>query len=155
MSGQFLKRPDSFQTVRTAFKPSGQFSNRLDNMESVQTVLKIIPFEYELICNYSSCLDVIQTNKAKLGFLEWLFVSYAQKLSGRAKTFRVAMLPCYRGFWASGGLEEWCFWWQIWWSTWWITTSGKDWSMYILLISGIHFFISVSFKIFVKRRTKT
>ena len=30
------------------------------------------------------------------------YLSYAQKLSGRAKTFRVAMLPCYRGFWASG-----------------------------------------------------
>ena len=27
--------------------------------------------------------------------------SDAQKLSRRAKTFPVAMLPCYRGFWAS------------------------------------------------------
>ena len=26
---------------------------------------------------------------------------YAQKLSGHAKTFRVAMLSCYPGFWAS------------------------------------------------------
>ena len=30
-----------------------------------------------------------------------IFLLYAQKLSGRAKTFRVAMLPCYPGFWAS------------------------------------------------------
>ena len=31
------------------------------------------------------------------------FRLYAQKLSGRAKTFRVAMLPCYPGFSASAG----------------------------------------------------
>merc|ERR1712016_297758 len=30
------------------------------------------------------------------------FKGYAQKLSGRAKTFRVAMPPCHPGFWASG-----------------------------------------------------
>ena len=30
------------------------------------------------------------------------FRGYAQKLSGRAKTFRMAMPPCHPGFWASG-----------------------------------------------------
>ena len=117
-----LKHSDSFQIVRTVFKPFEQFSNRLASFQTVwtvsnrpdsfQTVWTIVNRSrqcwksYHLninwrIFNYWSCLDVIQTNKAKLGFLEWLFVSYAQKLSGRAKSFQVAMLPCYRGFCAS------------------------------------------------------
>ena len=37
-----------------------------------------------------------------LGQFKRFFLLYAQKLSGRAKTFRVAMLPCYPGFSASG-----------------------------------------------------
>ena len=37
-----------------------------------------------------------------LGQFKRFFLFYAQKLSGRAKTFRVAMLPCYPGFSASG-----------------------------------------------------
>ena len=40
-----------------------------------------------------------------------IFLLYAQKLSGRAKTFRVAMLPCYLGFWASGAPSLGCQFW--------------------------------------------
>ena len=36
-----------------------------------------------------------------LGQFKGLALLYAQKLSGREKTFRVAMLPCYPGFCAS------------------------------------------------------
>ena len=49
---------------------------------------------------YSSCLKVIQTNKANWAF-SCKFPSYAQKLSRRAKTFRRAMLARSRSFWAS------------------------------------------------------
>ena len=31
----------------------------------------------------------------QIGLLDWLFLSYAQKLSGCAKTFELALLPCY------------------------------------------------------------
>ena len=37
-----------------------------------------------------------------LGQFKRFFLLYSQKLSRRAKTFRVAMLPCYPGFSASG-----------------------------------------------------
>ena len=37
-----------------------------------------------------------------IGTVKKVFLLYAQKLSGRAKTFRVAMPPCYPGFCASG-----------------------------------------------------
>ena len=35
------------------------------------------------------------------------FKGYAQKLSGRAKTFRMAMPRCHDGFWASGAHTYW------------------------------------------------
>ena len=54
--------PDSFQTVRTLFKPSGQKWISPDSVKN------------HTICKYSSWLDVLQTIKAKLGLLDWLLL---------------------------------------------------------------------------------
>ena len=103
-SGQFWNHPENWQS---SGKKSGQFWNHPENWKSsgkIRIVLKV------------------------LRQFKRFFRLYAQKLSGRAKTFRVAMLPCYPGFCASG-LQEcpkgykvwkkyrykcslmWCLWW--------------------------------------------
>ena len=73
-SGQFWKHPENWRSsgkIRTVLKPSGKSSGNF------RIVLKV------------------------LGQFKGFVLLYAQKLSGRAKTFRVAMLPCYPGFCAS------------------------------------------------------
>ena len=77
-SGQFWNHPENWQS---SGKKSGQFWNHPENWKSsgkIRIVLKV------------------------LRQFKRFFRLYAQKLSGRAKTFRVAMLPCYPGFSASG-----------------------------------------------------
>ena len=37
----------------------------------------------------------------QIGLLKMNLLSYGQKFSGRAIFFRIAMLACYMGFWAS------------------------------------------------------
>ena len=76
-SGQFWNHPENWQS---SGKKSGQFWNHPENWKSsgkIRIVLKV------------------------LRQFKRFFRLYAQKLSGRAKTFRVAMLPCYPGFCAS------------------------------------------------------
>ena len=76
-SGQFWNHPENWQS---SGKKSGQFWNHPENWKSsgkIRIVLKV------------------------LRQFKRFFRLYAQKLSGRAKTFRVAMLPCYPGFSAS------------------------------------------------------
>ena len=82
-SGQFWNHPENWQS---SGKKSGQFWNHPENWKSsgkIRIVLKV------------------------LRQFKRFFRLYAQKLSGRAKTFRVAMLPCYPGFWASDVISQW------------------------------------------------
>ena len=79
-SGQFWNHPENWQS---SGKKSGQFWNHPENWKSsgkIRIVLKV------------------------LRQFKRFFRLYAQKLSGRAKTFRVAMLPCYPGFWPLGSV---------------------------------------------------
>ena len=64
----------SFNTIWNTSKLSGQFQNPL----------------------------LLFKQTRQIGLIRIIFSSYAQKISGRAKFFRIATLACYKGFWASG-----------------------------------------------------
>ena len=83
-SGNF---PDRLETFQTIWKLSGPTGNFLDYLETFQTVWKLS----RLSRNFPDHPETSQCN----------FKSYAQKISGCAKTFRRAMLARSRGFWAS------------------------------------------------------
>ena len=68
-------------------KISGLSGNFLDHLENIQTIRKLSGPSG----NFPDGPENSQCN----------FKGYAQKLSGRAKTFRMAMPQCHQGFWAS------------------------------------------------------
>ena len=87
--------PDSFKTVQTVLKPSGQIKNCTNSAEVVWTIRKLIIWIWMnlslTICPFLMLFKLTR----QIGLLDWLFLSYAQKLSGCAKTFELALLPCY------------------------------------------------------------
>ena len=79
--------PDYLETFRTVRKFSGSSGKYPAYPENFQTIRK----KSTLSGNFSKGPETSQCN----------FKGYAQILSGRAKTFRMAMPPCHPGFWAS------------------------------------------------------
>merc|ERR1711873_300834 len=82
LSGNFPAYPETFQAIRKLSRLSRNFP---DHPENIQTIRK----KYRLSGNFPKGPETSQCN----------FKGYAQKLSGRAKTFRMAMPPCHPGFW--------------------------------------------------------
>ena len=82
LSGNCPDSPETFQTIQ----------NFPDNPETFQIVRKFS----RLSKNFPDRPKTSQCN----------FKGYAQKVSRRAKTFRVAMPPCHPGFWASSILTR-------------------------------------------------
>ena len=89
LSGNFSGYPETFRTIRKISGLSGNFPGYPE-------IFCIIRKISSLSGNYLKGLETSQCN----------FKGYAQKLSGRAKTFRMAMPRCHDGFWASGGRDE-------------------------------------------------
>ena len=85
LSGNFRDHPENIRTIRKISGISGNFPGY---QETFQTIPKI----FRLSGNFA---DSPQTS-------QYIFKGYAQKLSGRAKTFRMAMPRCHDGFCASG-----------------------------------------------------
>ena len=75
---------ETFQVIQKLSGPSGKY---LDYPETFQTIRKLSWTSG----NFPDGLETSQCN----------FKGYAQKLSGRAKTFWMAMPPCHDGFCAS------------------------------------------------------
>ena len=126
--GNHLENPDSFEIIRKlavirknldSFEVIQKVGNHLENPDSFEIIWKIGSHlenrdSFEIIRKIGSHLeknpDSFETIR-KIGKIRIVlkvltqfkrfFRLYAQKLSGRAKTFRVAMLPCYPGFSAS------------------------------------------------------
>ena len=104
LSRNFPDCPETFQTVRKLSKLSGNFP---DCPETFQTVRKLS----RLSRNFPDCPETFQTVRKlsrqsgnfpdSCSVLNWFkgqFCLNAQKLSGRAKTFRLAMptrQPCF------------------------------------------------------------
>ena len=84
LSGNFPGYPKTFQTIQKIFRLSGNFPGY---PETFLTIRKI----FRLSGNFA---DGPQTS-------QYIFKGYAQKLSERTKTFRMAMQRCHDGFWAS------------------------------------------------------
>ena len=111
LSGNFSGYPETFRTIRKISKLSKNFpgysGNFLDHPENIQTIRKLS----RLFGNFLDHPEDIQTIRTLSGpsgnFPDGLetsqcnFKGYAQKLSGRAKTFRMAMPRCHDGFCAS------------------------------------------------------
>ena len=74
----------TFWTIRKIFRLSGNFPGYLETFWTIRKISR-------LSGNFPKGPETSQCN----------FKGYAQKLSGRAKTFRMAMPPCHPGFWAS------------------------------------------------------
>ena len=91
LSRNFSRYPEIFQIIRKISSLSGNFPGYPE-------IFRIIRKISSLSGNYLKGPETSQCN----------FKGYAQKLSGRAKTFRVAMPPCHPGFcasaWANAGL---------------------------------------------------
>ena len=91
MFGNLPDYPETQQTIQALFRLSGNFT---DHPETFQ----FIPNFFQVICKFSRLFgnlpDYPETSQCN-------FKGYAQKLSGRAKTFRMAMPRCHDGFWAS------------------------------------------------------
>ena len=83
-SGHFLDHLDTFQIIWTLFRSSGNFPVQPDTLHITWIIL------CEASGHFPSYPEIFQP-----------MLNLSQKLSGFAKTFRVAMLPCYPGFWAS------------------------------------------------------
>ena len=84
LSGNFQDRLESFQTVRKLFRQSGNFPDRPETFQTVQ----------KLSIQSGNFL----THSINQASFNGQFCIYAQKLSGRAKTFRSAMQTRRRGF---------------------------------------------------------
>ena len=103
-SGKYAAYPETFQAIQKLFRSSGKYPAYPENIqpiwktsslsrkypaypETFQTIRK----KSRLSGNFPKGPETSQCN----------FKGYAQKLSGRAKTFRMAMPPCHPGFWDS------------------------------------------------------
>ena len=84
LSRNFPRCPEIFRIIRKISSLSGNFPGYPE-------IFRIIRKISSLSGNYLKGPETSQCN----------FKGYAQKLSGRAKTFRVAMPPCHPGFCAS------------------------------------------------------
>jgi len=97
LSRKFPDCPKTFQTVRKLSKLSGNFPDCPETFQTVRTLSR-------LSGNFPDCPETFQTIWKLSRQLTWFkgqFCIYAQKLSGRAKTFRDAMHPRILGFSAS------------------------------------------------------
>ena len=101
LSVNFPDYPETFHSVQKLSRLSGKL---LDCLESFQTVKKLS----RLSQNFPDCQETFPTlqNLSRVMFFItnfWgQFYRHAQKLSGRAKTFRSTMPTRRRGFSASG-----------------------------------------------------
>ena len=93
LSGNFSGYPETFQAIQKLSRSSGKYPAYPENFQTIRK-------KSRLSGNFPKGPETSQCN----------FKGYAQKLSGRAKTFRMAMPPCHPGFWDSGGtccLRKW------------------------------------------------
>ena len=93
---------------------SRNFSDHLENIQPIRKLSRLSRnfADHPAISRLSGSFpDGPETSQCN-------FKGYAQKLSGRAKTFRVAMPPCHPGFCASAWWY-WVFMVQCLFSTWW------------------------------------
>ena len=87
LSGNFSGYPETFQAIQKLSRSSGKYPAYPENFQTIRK-------KSRLSGNFPKGPETSQCN----------FKGYAQKLSGRAKTFRMAMPPCHPGFWDSGPL---------------------------------------------------
>ena len=96
-SGNYPDYPETFQAIQILFRLSGNFPDHPEisrlsgNFPGYPETFRTIPKIFRLSGNFA---DVSQISQC-------IFKGYAQKLSGRAKTFWMAMPPCHPGFWVS------------------------------------------------------
>ena len=114
LSGPSRNYPDYLETLQAIRKLSRLSEKYPDYLENIQPIRKLsrlsgnfpgYPEIFRIIRKISSLsgnyLKDPETSQCN-------FKGYAQKLSGRAKTFRVAMPPCHPGFCASALLMVTC-----------------------------------------------
>ena len=94
LSGNF---PDYLETFQNIWKLSRLSKNFPDYPETFQSVRKTFQTFRKLSRQSGNFLTYSTVHASFNGH----FFIYAQKLSGRAKTFRSAMLTRWRGFWDS------------------------------------------------------
>ena len=85
LSGNFSGYPETFQAIQKLSRSSGKYPAYPENFQTIRK-------KSRLSGNFPKGPETSQCN----------FKGYAQKLSGRAKTFQMAMPPCHLGVWASG-----------------------------------------------------
>ena len=90
LSGNFSGYPETFQAIQKLSRSSGKYPAYPENFQTIRK-------KSRLSGNFPKGPETSQCN----------FKGYAQKLSGRAKTFRMAMPPCHPGFWDSGEGGQW------------------------------------------------
>ena len=95
LSRKYPDYPESFQAIRKFSRLSGNFPGYPETFQVIQKLSRLSgnfpdhPETFQAIWKIPSAISSIKGN--------------AQKLSGRAKTFRMAMPRCHDGFCASGG----------------------------------------------------
>ena len=96
--------PETIQTVRKPFRLSGNFPDCPETFQTLQNFFQTDQKPSKLSENFQDCPEAFQTVQ-KLHRLMLCFdlilgpiCIYAQKLSGRAKTFRLAMPTRQRAF---------------------------------------------------------
>merc|ERR1712240_876388 len=85
LSGKYPAYPETFQAIQKLSRSSGKYPAYPENFQTIRK-------KSRLSGNFPKGPETSQCN----------FKGYAQKLSGCAKTFRMAMPPCHPGFWDSG-----------------------------------------------------
>ena len=108
LSGNFAHYPETFQTVQKLSKLSGNFSDcpetfwTIQNFPDYSETFKSVRKTFQTFRKLSRQCGNFLTHSTVQASFNGQFCMYAQKLSGRAKTFRSAMQTRRRGFWDSG-----------------------------------------------------
>ena len=93
--GNFPDNPENIGTIQKLSRLSENFPGYPETFRTIQKISRLsgyFPETFRTIGNFPDNLESSQCN----------FKGYTQKLSGRAKTFRMAMPRCHDGFCASG-----------------------------------------------------
>ena len=109
LSGNVSGYPETFQIIRKISSLSGKYPTYLETFQPIQKLSRLsrnfpgYPEIFWIIWKISSLSRNFQSRNFPKGpeTPHCNFRGYAQKLSGRAKTFRMAMPPCHPGFWDS------------------------------------------------------
>ena len=101
LSGNFSDHPENIQPIQKLSRLSGNFPDHPENIQKLSKKSGKYPDYLETFQTICKCSRLSGNFPDHLETSQCNFKGYAQKLSGRAKSLRMAMPRCHDGFCAS------------------------------------------------------